>query len=245
MRRSLCLVALLATHAHASPLVLDAHHFDAELVTEINMYPNELAQPLSFAPDIWYGVTSRWTVGLVHSHPSVDRFEPGASICVVQLGLKCETTYHGGGIDVRYGALDWLAPRLRLLVTDGHPSAADPIKPAVTLGALLRWTKAWFSITGDPYLQLGLANTDRGNRHQIFLPVMFAARPIERWEVAVHTGFDSPFAAGYCHVPLAISTRVSATEHFDVGAAFGWKDLLGCQPTGKERALFITLAWRQ
>ena len=245
MWRSLCLAAVMAARAQASPLVLDAHQWDAELVTEINLYPNEVGTPLSFAPDVWYGVTSQWTVGLVHSHPSVDRFESGASLCVVHLDLRCETTYHGGGVDVRYGALDWLAPRLRLLVIDGHPSAADPIKPAVTLGALMRWTKAWFSITGDPYLQLGLANTGEGNRHQIVLPVALAARPIERLEIALHTGFDSPFASGYCHVPLGMSARVHATDHLDVGAAFGWKDLLGCQPTSKERVLFLTLAWRQ
>ena len=46
------------------------------------------------------------------------------------------------------------------------------------------------------------------------------------------------------HIPVAIATRVAATAHLDVGAIVGFRQLLGPQNTPKERALFITVAWR-
>jgi hypothetical protein len=241
----------------ARPLVLDEHQVDAELVTEINLAPRLFARPLSLAPDVWFGVLPQLTVGVVHSSPSVDRFQPGATFCVRHvdaLSSPCQATYHGSGIDARYLVIEGklaVAPRMRVLVRQ-----IDPVKPAVTLGALVRWTRGRFAITGDPYLQLSLANIDQGNRHALFLPVTFALQPTRRWELALRTGINSelgtyPDANGeqhlltdVWHVPIAIATRVAIDAHFDLGAMLAFPSLLGPQPTPRERALFFTFAWR-
>jgi len=238
----------------ARPLVLDEHQVDAQLVGELNLAPGLFAEPVSLAPDVWFGVLPQLTVGLVHSHPSVDRFTPGATYCVVTEPFLCPDAYHGSGIDARYSVRTGelaVAPRLRFLL-----GQVDPVKPAVTLGALVRLTRGRYAIIGDPYLQIGLANTDQGNRHALFLPVTFAVQPIARWEVALRTGFNSNLvryrgvdgkehiATDQWHVPLAFATRVRVDAHFDVGMMLGFTSLLGPQNTAKERALFFMLGYR-
>lgn len=253
-RRLLPVVTLLAlaARAHAEPndliarpLVLAEGQLEATLVADINLAPRQVGHSTSLAPDVWYGVLPRLTVGLIHSNLSVDRFAPGATFCVVhQPVLGCEDTYHGSGIDARWSALAGdlaVAPRARVLVRE-----LDPFKPAITLGALVRWTRGRFAITGDPYLQLGLANTERGNRAWLFLPVSFAVQPLARWEIALHTGYNSEVANlrdGW-HVPVVLATRVRADDRIDVGAMFAFASLLGPQNTAKERALFFTLSFR-
>ena len=57
--------------------MLDDRELEADLTLEVNLAHNAKASPLSLAPDIWCGVLPRWTIGLVHSKASVDRFAPG------------------------------------------------------------------------------------------------------------------------------------------------------------------------
>ena len=259
MQRALCVVAVLAAHAQAEPpqrapeeaasepndivarpIVLDRGQLDAELVLGISGSP--IGEPTSLSPDVWFGATERLTVGVIHSSRSVDQFSPAASFCVRHELYTCPRTYHGSGLDARFAALPWLAPRVRLLLRD-----IDPAKPALALGALVHWTRGRFAITSDPYLRLGLANTELGNRHALVLPVAFAVQPLARWEVSLHTGWNGDFAViedGW-HVPVAIGTRVAVTSEIDVGALLGFATLLGPQNTPRDRALFVSVAYRR
>ena len=263
MRLALAVLVALTASARAEPVVLAPGQLEAELVTEINAAP-KYAQPLSVAPDVWWGASERWTIGIVHSDPALDVFRPGATFCLrTAPPLSCGHFYRGSGLDVRWRAREGrlaIAPRARLLLRD-----VDPWKPAVTLGALVRWTSGRLELTGDPYLQLGLANTDRGNRAQLFLPVELSVGVLCRWHVEspglagarsnaqrcgvtidMRTGYNGELATwrdGY-HVPLWLGVRALATHGVELGAALGFYSLLGPQATVKERAAFVTVAWR-
>jgi hypothetical protein len=220
------------------PISVPPGALDAQLVVEVGLSADQVSEPLSLAPDAWFGIAPRWTVGVTHSDLSVDRIEAGASVCIRHGELDCDRMYHGGALDVRYAVLDWLAPRARFIVRD-----VSPWKPALTLGALARWEHGRFAITGDPYLQLGLANTDRGNRHQLFLPVELAVQPTCGWELAVDTGWNSELATwtdGW-KVPLAVATRVQVMPELELGALFGYTTLVGPRNTSQERVLFVTV----
>ncbi|MDB4963751.1 MAG: hypothetical protein JWP01_3750 [Myxococcales bacterium] len=251
--RTLVLATVLAavTVAHAEPrdlvtrpLVLEAGAIDARLTTEINLQKNRYGRPLSLAPDLWYGVTSRWTVGLIHSNPSVDRIDAGATFCLRRFQTRCDRLYRGSGIDVRWSWLTGplaIAPRARLLLRD-----VDPMKPAITAGALVRWTRGRFAVESDPYLRLGLANRDLGNRAAVFVPVLLAVQPTCRWLLAIHTGWDSEVAVasdGY-HIPFGLVVRARATPHVDVAVEAGFTSLLGPQNNIKQRAALVTVGWR-
>jgi hypothetical protein len=251
--RTLVLATVLAavTVAHAEPrdlvtrpLVLDAGGIDARVTTEINLQKNRYSRPLSIAPDIWYGVTSQWTVGLIHSNRSVDRIDAGATFCLRRFQTRCDRLYRGSGIDVRWswrtGALA-VAPRARLLLRD-----VDPMKPAITAGALVRWTRGRFAIESDPYLRLGLANRDLGNRAALFVPVLLAMQPTCRWLLAIHTGWDSDLAVagdGF-HIPFGLVIQARATSQVDISVEAGFTSLLGPQNNIKQRAALVTVGWR-
>lgn len=228
----------------ARPLVLVPGDLVARVAVELNLQDGRFAMPMSIAPDLWIGVTSRVTIGLVHSNESVEQIDARASFCFRSNALSCNRTYRGSGIDVlwswREGTLA-VAPRGRLLVRD-----TDPWKPAVTAGALVRWTQGRYALTSDPYLRLGLANRDLGNRAALVIPVSLGIQPTRGWLIALHTGWDGEFATwrdGW-HIPLALALVVRATRHVDLGLSAGFPHLLGPQNTPKERAMSILLEVR-
>lgn len=243
--------AAFAPSAHAEPrdlvtrpLGLARGELDARLVTEVNLSAGPLARPLSLAPDVWLGVAPRWTVGLIHSNASVDRIAADATFCVRQRDAVCERLYRGSGVDVRYSALEGdlaVAPHVRLLLRD-----VDPVKPAITFGALVRWAHGRFLIAADPYLRLGLANRERGNRNYLMLPVWLGVQPTCRWLVALRTGWDAELAVAKdgWHGQLGLAVRAAATSNIDVGVEAGFSSLFGPQNNLRSRAAFVTLGWR-
>lgn len=227
------------------PLVLDEGALELRLTAEINVERGRVAQPLSLAPDAWWGVARRWTVGVIHSNASVDRIGAGASLCVRQGGVPgCRGAYRNTGLDLRFSALEGafaLAPRLRALIRD-----VEPFKPAVTLGAVMRWTQGRFAIASDPYVRLPLANHSLGNRAHLALPLWLAVQPARGWMIALHTGYDADFAVlrDGGHGPFSLGARVRATDDVDVGLEAGWADLLGPQHNGRQAAVLVSVDWR-
>jgi hypothetical protein len=226
----------------AEPLVLDAGELDLRLVTEVAV-GRDPGIPSSVAPDAWYGVTPRWTVGITHSHASIGLVDAGASLCVHANDLACSSVYRGSQLDVRWswrdeGALA-IALRGRVLVRD-----VDPFKPALALGAKLRWHAGRFAIAGDPYLRVGLDNRDAGNRDALVVPVWLAVQPACGWLLALHTGIDSELATlrdGW-HVPIAGVASVRR-GHLEGGVEAGWASLLGPQNDFRRRAVLVTIGW--
>jgi hypothetical protein len=241
VHRAAVLAVLVSGPAHADDLVLAPGQVAASLSIEANLAPSNVGRPLSLAPDAWWGVAPRWTVGLIHSFTSLDRIEAGSSFCVRNSTLGCDAVYHGSGVDVRWLAVSGdvaVAPRVRFLVRD-----LDPWKPALTLGALARWTAGRFSVTSDPYLELGLANRDQGNRSALVVPIFLAVEPVAWASVALHTGYDSDLIVwrdGW-HVPVGGIAAVRPRDDVAIALEVGFTSLLGPQNTTKDRALLLTL----
>jgi hypothetical protein len=227
----------------ARPLVLGEGLLELRLTTEINIERRRNAQPLSFAPDAWWGVAPRWMIGVIHSHGSLERIDTGASLCVRQGGVPgCSGPYRGGGLDVRFSAREGslaVAPRLRLLVRE-----IDPFKPAVTLGAVVRWTRGRFAIASEPYLQVPLANARRGNRTQLVIPLRFAVQPARRWVVGLVAGYDADVVVlrDGGHGPLGVFATARYRD-VEVGLQVGWASVLGPQFDIRQAVVFVTAGW--
>jgi hypothetical protein len=230
----------------ARPLVLDEGGVDLRLTAEIGVRNLRWGQPLSIAPDAWWGVARDWTVGVIHSDASVDQIEAGATLCVRDSFVPtCSHPYRGSGIDVRFGARDGalaLAPRVRLLVRD-----VDPFKPAVTFGALVRWTRGRFAIASDPFLRVPLANSELGNRSALSVPLWLSVQPARGWMIAAHTGFDADLAVlrDGSHGPFGLAVTASVSPEVDVALEAGWGRLFGPQYNGKASAVLITAGWHR
>jgi hypothetical protein len=240
-------VLLLASSAHADstdiitrPLVLAPGHFTAQLTLEYSLAPRSLGKPLSIAPDAWFGVTDRFTLGVIHSSPSVDRIDARSSICLRGTELTCDHAYRGSGIDVRYRLRDDIVPRARLLLRD-----IDPLKPALALGALLRWTHGRFSLRSDPYLRFGLANRGEGNRAAFVLPVWVGFQPTCRWLLELHSGADGDLAVIHdgWHMPFSAVVTARATSALDIVVEAGFSQLYGPQIDVRQRTLMVTAAY--
>jgi hypothetical protein len=230
-----------ATDIVGRPLVLARGQLEAQLSYERGLPETSVVSRTSLAPDLWFGVTPRLTVGLVHSNRSVDQLDAGDTFCLNDKFFECDGAYHGSGIDVRYALRDDIAPRARLLLRD-----VDPAKPAVAFGALARWRRGRLAITSDPHVRFGLANRDRGNRAAFNIPVWLAVQPTCRWVVALHGGIDGDFAVlrdGW-HLPFGVIAGVNAISNLDVFVEYGFPSLGGPQHQFT-RVLAVTVGWRQ
>ena len=229
----------------ARPFVTADGGFDIRLVTEIWVRKDFVAHPLSYAPDIYWGATPRLTIGLIHSDASLDRIDAGASFCFLPSDIStCHDLYRGSGADVIYSLLAGqfsLAPRFRAVIRD-----VDPFKPAVTLGALVRWTTGRYAITSDPYVRLPLYNHDQGNRAALVVPLWLALQPTRGFALALHTGFDGDFAvlADGWHMPLGLVAQFRLGNQIDLGIEGGWGKLLGPQHDAGLGALMVTAGYR-
>jgi hypothetical protein len=128
-----------------------------------------------------------------------------------------------------------------LLVRD-----VDPVKPAITVGALVRWTRGRFLVATDPYVRAGLANTDLGNRTHVMLPVWLGVQPARGWLLTLRTGYDADTAVwrdGW-HGQLAVGARTSPTPRLELAVEAGFPSLFGPQNNVKSAALFVTAGWR-
>lgn len=225
------------------PLVLEPGAVDVRLTLAINIQPRLISEPTALSPDAWWGVLPRLTIGLIHSDDSLDQIATSGSFCIKTSGSTCAHLYKGSGIDVRYSALEGqfaLAPRLRAVIRD-----TDPFKPAMTLGALLRWVHGRFAITGDPYLRVPLANASLGNYSAINLPVWLAVQPRAGWMIALRGGFESDLAVirDGGHVPFALDVAARATPSVDLGVEGGWAGLLGPQHDARHATIMLSAGW--
>ena len=122
----------------------------------------------------------------------------------------------------------------------------DPFKPAVALGALVRWAHGRFAIPGDPYLRVPLASAPLGNRFAIDLPVWFAVQPAAGWMIALRSGFASDLVVlrDGGHLAFALGVAARATDHVDLGLEAGWASLLGPQHDARHATILLAAGWR-
>jgi hypothetical protein len=246
-----CALAAAPARANADPddlitrpLVLAPGAVAAELHWAINLQQNSFGTPMAVSPDAWLGILPRLTLGLFHSDASLDQIAASGSLCVRQIPLAaCHQLYQGSGIDARYLAIEGpiaIAPRLRVLLRD-----IDPLKPATTLGAMLRWTHGRFAVQSDPYLRLPLANGALGNRSAIMLPLWLAVQPAAGWLVALRTGFASDLAVIHDggHVAFAADAATRITDQVDLGLEVGWASLIGPQHDARHATITVTAGW--
>nr|HEX4313569.1 hypothetical protein [Kofleriaceae bacterium] len=229
-------LTVYARVARAEPLVLGRGDVAAQVVVEADLAT--FAKPLSIAPDAWVGVTDALTIGWVDSDAALDLVNDGANACFARdAPFGCPP--HVSGIDARYLVLDWLAPRVRVLA-----KGLSPFEPAITIGALARLLRRGrVELTADPYVQLGLANTDRGNASSIVLPLFATVTVVPRVSVTGETGYVSDVSVwsdGY-HIPLSATVDAKLAPHVEAALEAGFTSLVGPQNNVKQREAWLVL----
>lgn len=193
----------------------------------------------ALAPDVSYGVTDDLSVTLSHSARSIARIGSPAGLCLEVCDYRPDYT---GNLLAAYAVLRrpglQLHAQTGLLLRDTSPS-----KPAALLGAAARWQRGRFAIDSSPYLQLGLANTDRGNRHRLVVPFTFSVQPTCRWSLGLHTGVEGELAvfSDAYHVPFAALVTAAAAPWLHITVEAGFSSIGGPLNTASRRYASLSL----
>lgn len=229
------ILVLLAAPAAADPVVLPRAAVQADLTVELGVSSRELLEPVSIAPDLWYGATDRLTLGLTTSSRAVSRVDAGSGLCVRSEEHGCPRLYDDLAVDARWRVAPEAAIRARFV-----SSSFSPWKPSLRLGALARWRRGAWAVESDPQLAFGLWNTDQGNRATLELPVWVRFQLGCRAEGWIRTGARGELD-GFTE-KVAIAVGLGGEVHagpVDVGAEVAFPTLFGPQNQFRSRAAFV------
>src|SRR5580692_9135298 len=140
-----------------SSLVLPQGKLLLDVYLEMSLSSNAVFSPVSLAPDLWYGLTDAWTLGLVHSTAGATGFigVSGDSLCLTGTSDGCPNFYQDVGIDARYRLRRPLALDVGVYARD-----TSPFELAVKLGISGRWAWGKLTFEAQPNLFVGLTNRD-------------------------------------------------------------------------------------
>jgi hypothetical protein len=249
-----CMIALLIALAGLAVPGGGAHAQEAELVEEqqmtlpagrifvqttieMSLSRDAALQPVSIAPDLWYGLTDIITIGLVHSGRAATGLLGGAGsgLCVTGSEGGCYRVYDNVGAVGRYHF--YRQGDLTASAEGGvFAQSFDPFTLAIKAGALGRWQRGNLAAEVAPSVFVGLTQRDvqggvaiESNKETLILPatVMFTAMP--KLGVAAQAGLVLPFAeaADAYSVAVSIGAQYLVTPKILVDGAISLPYLVG------------------
>ncbi|GAB4533401.1 MAG: hypothetical protein Tsb0020_49310 [Haliangiales bacterium] len=199
------------------PLVLGANMFELRGETlRINMSKDSIGDPISLAPDLFYGVTDKLTVGVTHER----------GICISGDGCN-DTIYDDLGVEVlfqllRAGSLE-LAAHGGVIVRSFDPFIAGPL-----LGVRARVALGNIGVVFDPSLYIGALERDLSGDF-VDLPVQLQYQLTHQNALFLRTGINGPLDGfgDNVAVPVGLGAVFVISRRVDVGGEFLFTNLAG------------------
>ncbi len=210
----------------------------------MNLSKDGVFKPVSLSPDIWYGVSDKLTVGLVHSSQGDSGFigEPGTALCLTGSSNGCPKFYNNVGLDVRYG----LKTGKLALAFDGAFDfrSLSPNQMAIKVGLVGVYRQSQkLAFEFAPELFFGLNDRDAGNKDAFALPlaVLYAVAP--KIELGLQTGIVLPLEStgDNYEIPLSVGVHYRVSTPLAVQLAFSFPDLVGGSPLAGGNLRTLTL----
>jgi len=207
----------------------------------VGLDTRELGAPIALAPDAYVGVTSRLTLGLVHSGRALGLLDSRWGLCLTGRTGGCDRVVSGTGLDGWYTFLRGrgfeLAARARFYAA----RYGDPVKLRLTLGLLGLWRVGPVALRFDPHVSVGLVNRELGNADTLNVPVHLLVGLGRHVAIYLRTGLQGTlrFFADQYAVPLGLGVLVRPGARWELGAQFVLRGLLGAQNTYKKRDLLF------
>lgn len=216
--------------------------FSARVLLDINLSADNAGKPISLAPDLYYSVTDKLQLGLLHEGPLGWQARPGLGICLTGKDNGCPKVYDNIGFDLMYGlsfGQVHLSAHGSLFV-----SSFDPTTTSVAVGAAGKLhLSERVALFFDP--KIGIAISDRdANDDFLYVPVELEYQlgaPTMLKLLSGISGSLSAFGDTY-QAPLGIGLVQNLNAHFDLGVRFSFDNLLGQQPANVGRADTRSLA---
>ncbi|ACY17712.1 hypothetical protein [Haliangium ochraceum] len=196
---------------------------------EINLSADAALQPVSLAPDVWYGLTDVISLGLLHSAVASSGFYGGvgSSLCLVGDSNGCAGVYRNVGLAGRYNLSE---TELSMAVEGGlFAGDIDPLLLGLKVGVVGRYRLDPVALLFQPSFSLGLTERDAGNGDVFNLPVgvMFELSPAIALalQTGLSLGLEDP--AELWQVPLTLGGRYALGNGIWVDAAFSLPAVAG------------------
>ena len=199
-------------------------------------------KPVSLAPDLYYSITDRLQVGVLHEGPMGWQAKPGVGLCFTGENDGCPHVYDNIGFDLMYGVS---LGRLRLSThTSLFVSQFDPFTTSLAVGITAKTSLGRsVALLFDP--KIAIAITERAtNDDAIYIPLELQFQLGASTTFKLLSGLSgglSAFGDTY-EIPVGIGLLQNLTRHFDLGARFSFDNLLGHEQAGVGRADTRSLA---
>lgn len=202
-------------------------------------------EPISIAPDGYYGVNDRVEVGAVTSWYGVTGFWSGAmlgvrpsGLCVskkpeAEGGIGCAKRFDNAGGEVHYALLR--EGDFQMAAGAGlHALRFDPFSLSAKVGVHGMWRAGRIGLSFAPSVFIGLTKRHdppdgTGNRESIQIPVEVTFAAIPQLLVGLQSGVRGPidgFSDAYS-VPVALGAIYLVSPQVMVGGAFSFERVAG------------------
>ena len=216
--------------------------FAARILLDINLSANNAGKPVSLAPDLYYSVTDRLQLGLVHDGPMGWQARPGVGLCLTGESNGCPKVYDNVGLDVMY-ALTFGQSRLSTH-TSLFVNHFDPLTMSIAVGATAKTNLGGpVALLFDPKIAIALTERDT-NDDAVYVPLELQFQLGASTTLKLLTGLSagiSAFGDTY-EIPVGVGILQNLTPHFDLGARFSFDNLLGHEVPNTGRADIRSLA---
>jgi len=218
------------TELNEQPLVMSKGMIQIHLDAIANLSSGGAFKPFALAPDIYYGITDRITVGLIHT----------IGLCLTGTDGGCRAIYDDVGLQGRF-----LVTRTYNLELAGVASfeavTIDPFALGLRLGVAFKYKMGRLAFFLDPNFKIGLTHRDAEpgsmmpmtNKETLAIPLRVSFQATNRLAVYARTGLTggglsidpNPGIAldnfgDTWAIPLGIGTQFGITTRFDIGLEF-------------------------
>jgi hypothetical protein len=211
----------------------------------INMSKDAVGKPIFVAPDLYFGINDKFTVGLTHQ----------VGVCLSGADDGCAKGYNDLGLEAQYSLM-----RAGNLQAMGHASLlisslTDPTVAGLELGLLARIKAGKVAVRFDPSLYLGAIGRDElfplqgfnvGPKEYFRLPIDLQYQLNFQTMVYLTSGFDGPLDGfgDAMRIPVGLGAVFAINNRIDLGAEFKFLDAFGQTETFDARLFFARLALR-
>ena len=229
----------------ARPLTLAKGMVEIRGDVFVNLSKELVGKPFAIAPDIYYGVSDKLSIGLTH----------GLGLCLAGSENGCGEVYNDVGLDVNLSALRDakmdLALKVGLDLRGGGAGPFDPMLLQAHLGAIFKYRIDKIAIYAEPTIGIGITERDGtddgmggtagGNKETIAVPVTLGFQATPELFAFLKTGIGgivgpNPFSGGGAlldgfadnyAIPIGVGALFAVSQKLDVGGEFLFPALAG------------------
>lgn len=215
----------------ARPITLPQYMFELHGELMFDISNDRVFKDVSMSPDVFFGITDDFTLGIEHSKTMGVYNVPGTAPLCIGGDRYCTNFYDQVAFDGKYRVIKKDELQLAVHGMLGGQSL-DPIGLGMRAGVLLRWHPApIFSLDFDPGLGIGFTNRDTagafrfmtaGNKEFLYLPARANIQATEALSFFGDLYFLLPFdeAGDIVRFGTNLGLQYAVTNRVDIGGEF-------------------------